>query len=198
MDDVVMPFIGFVLFPSIIFIILKIWARSKGAPELWYMRRFSCFRLVIRNETKNRILTDIKVKVRTRKVFPEPYPLTNSWKENILDEHEELFTFPQSDHVMICFRIEREVGALGHLIITDKFGSELKSLPLESFDYFLCDYTATIKNPFDFDVTLAKRVRFTTKRAVEMLEATELSSEPEQQLKLDDNIIDIGGLKEEM
>jgi hypothetical protein len=181
----------FFLFPIIQYVILRRSAKRKGAPELWYMRRFNCFRLVMRNETKKRVLTDINVKTRTRKIYWESPPLTTSWRDRILDEHQELFTFPGSDHVMICFNIRQTPSPSGQLVITDKFGGEMQLIPLESFDEFLCDYIATVKNPFNFDVKLARRVKLTSKRLIGILEEIEASSEAEQQVKLDD-VVDVG------
>jgi len=191
LDDILIPLLAFFAFPIIQYTILKIGARKKGAAELWYMRRFKCFRLVIRNETQKRILTDIKVRVRTRKMFPEPDPLTTSFKEEILDDHEELFTFPGTDHVMVCFRVEKE-GDLGQLVITDKFGIQTCKIPFDHFDVFLCDYIATVKNPFNFDFKLAKRITLTQGQMMKMFEIINASTKPEEELKLDSDVVDAG------
>lgn len=190
-DDVILPLLGFVTFPILQYLLLKAAAKQKGKPEVWYFRRFDCFRLVIRNETKKRILTDIKVKSRIRKVHREVSWLTTTWEERVLDEHEELFTFPKNDHVMICFRIEGPVHSTGKFIRTDKFGAPLESIPICEFDYLLCDYLATIKNPFNLDVKLAKRIKLKKERMNRMLEEIRESSEAEQELNLEE-IADVG------
>jgi hypothetical protein len=59
------------------------------------------------------------------------------------------------------------------------------------FDRLVCDYVANVKNLFNFDVKISKRVELTTKTMAEILESIKLK--PNEERKFDfDRVREVG------
>jgi hypothetical protein len=148
--------------PAIQYFVLKRFAKREGAPELWYLPKYG-FRLVVRNIPGKKVLTDIKVMVRLRAVVPRSEGTSGgTFMDEMLVNEEEMFVFPRTDQLMICFKLQRASDSSGRFIVTDKLGVEKRSFMFTSFDRLVCDYVANVKNWLNFDIKIAKRAELTS------------------------------------
>jgi hypothetical protein len=167
--------VTFFLFPVIQYCILWVASRRKGQPELWYLPAYG-FRLVIRNLPHKKILTDIKYRIIVRSLIPGS---EGSSVATLVDRpvlaNEDMVLFPKTDQILLSFNLRDNNNASQEtrplvLVVTDKTGSENSSVPLSLEDRLLCDYTATIHNPFSFNVQTGKRVEIDGDRILEIYE----------------------------
>jgi len=175
----------FFAFPAIQYVLLKRINKTGGIPELWYLPKYG-FRAVIRNIPQKRTLTDIKYLVRVRRFVPASDGVSvGTYSDEMLVEREELFTFPNTDEIMICFRLQNGSDSTGQFVVTDKLGVRQRAFALSEFDWLICDYVANVKNLFNFDVKISKRVELTTKTMATILEAIKLKPNEERKFEFD-------------
>lgn len=167
--------VTFFLFPIIQYCILWAASRRKGRPELWYLPAYG-FRLVIRNLPHKKILTDIKYRVIVRSCIPRS---EGSSVATMIDRpvlaNEDMVLFPKTDQILLSFNLRVNNGTSQEtcpllLVVTDKTGVENLSVPLSLGDRLLCDYAATIHNPFSFNVQTGKRIELNGDRILEIFE----------------------------
>ena len=181
----------FFAFPIIQYVLLRRLALNKGNPLLWFLPNHG-LRIVIGNIPSNRDLINLKLaaKLRTRIPRPEEKSVGDLY-EQVLLSREELFLFAHTDEIIICFRLERSLNGID-LIVTDKLGVEKDRYPLSSFDKLICDYTAELKNFFNFDVKLAKRVELNSATLSKILEKIESDTSKKRRSFPFDKIRSIG------
>ena len=73
-------------------------------------------------------------------------------QDNVLVEREDFFVFPGTDQILLCFQLQGETPDNLDFVLTDKVGIEKARVPLSGFQKVICDYTATLNNPFNFNV----------------------------------------------
>jgi hypothetical protein len=73
----------------------------------------------------------------------------------------------------------------GQFIVTDKLGKPTHFFDLSNFDTVVCDYSANVKNLFNFDIKVAKRVEITAKTMVRILTELQSSQTRERRFSLD-------------
>ena len=170
---------AFFAFPAIQYIFLKKYSHKEGRPELWYLPAFG-FRLVVRNISGTRTLSDIRYRALVRHVVPGDHGASvATWDDVILLEREDFFLFPGSDQVLLSFKLER--GDSGILLLhTSKLGKELARVPLSEESCVIADYSANLENLLNFDVRLAKRVEVTTETLARALDAVQRNNEEQQ------------------
>ncbi|MDB4303935.1 hypothetical protein N9934_04025 [Desulfosarcina sp.] len=153
----IVALICFFAFPIMQYLLLKRSSQRDGNPELWYLPDYG-FRLVIRNMPRKRILSDIKYRalLRTRHLPSEGASVRTLEDRPILNK-EDFFLFPGVDQVLISFRLENNDEYV-LFIYTDKLSNEIERYRLGKKDSLIVDYIATIKNWFNFDIKIAKRV----------------------------------------
>jgi hypothetical protein len=147
----------FFAFPAFQYVILKRFSKRQGEPELWHLPAFG-FRLVIRNILNKKTLYDIRSKTIIRDYIPsKDGSSVGTYMEETLIEREDFFLFPGTDQILICFKL---IVKEGDLIFakTDKLGNILKEFRISEFECIISDYVANIKNIFNFDVKISKRV----------------------------------------
>jgi hypothetical protein len=153
--------ITFFAFPAFQYLVLKIFSRRHGKPELWYLPEFG-FRLVIRNIPDKRTLSEIRSKTIIRNIIP---PSTGAsvatFQDETLIDKEDFFLFPGTDQILICFKILGNEQDKLKFSQTDKLGNILKEIPFSEFECVISDYVAKIENYLNFDVKIAKRVILT-------------------------------------
>lgn len=148
--------VTFFAFPAFQYFSLKLFAKNEGQPQLWYLPKFG-FRLVIRNLPRKRTLSDIKQRALLRKIISSSSGSSvATYQDDLLLEREDLFLFPGTDQVLVSFKLDGSDDALC-FVLTDKLGQQKKRIPLEDFDWLICDYVATVENILNFDIKLAKR-----------------------------------------
>jgi hypothetical protein len=148
----------FFAFPALQYILLKRYARSEGRPELWFLPQWG-FRLVIHNITGQKKLSEIHYRAMLRHtILAGEGSSVNTYEDHILHEREEFFLFPNTDQVLLSFKVELAAEGLV-LIHTDKLGKELNRFLVTKSHKLIVDYTANIENFFNFDVRLARRVQ---------------------------------------
>lgn len=166
---------AFFAFPIIHYAFLKSFSKKEGRPELWYLPKYG-FRLVIRNKLRKKTLTDIRYKVVATRVVPasEDCSVATS-KDKLLVAGSSFFLFPGRDRILFSFVLKGENDEGLHFVQTDSLGKELKDLSLDDLDRLTCDYSATIKNVFNFNMQFAKRVEIKSSSLRRMWRATRTS-----------------------
>lgn len=167
-DKLIEVFVGqllalvtFFAFPALQYVLLKRFTAHEGNPELWYLPKFG-FRLVIRNLPRRRTLSGIKYRALLRRTVPAGSTISSAtYVDEILHQRDDFFLFPGVDQVLVAFRIEGASEDSLEFVSTDVLGGERKRLPLAEFRILVCDYEATVKNLFNFDVRLGKRTEVT-------------------------------------
>ena len=151
--------VAFFAFPAIQYILLKVYSKREGRPEIWYLPAYKHFRLVVRNITGKKTLSDIKYRVIIRSVVP-PHDgcSVETWLDQVITERNDFFLFPESDQLMLCFRVEYDNSGL-ILVHTDKLNKTVARLPFSQTSLIVADYSANLENLLNFDVRLAKRVK---------------------------------------
>ncbi len=148
----------FFAFPIIQYGIVKWSSSHDGNPELWYLPSYG-FRLVIRNLPRKKKLFDIKYRSFTRKIIPSNVGSSvKSYIDTELINREDFFLYPGIDQILISFKLISEPNNKVIFIHTDKLGNELSRKSLTEFDKLISDYTASIKNLFQFDAKIEKRI----------------------------------------
>lgn len=182
--------ITFFAFPAIKYLILKCTSKNQGRPELWYLPAYG-FRLVIRNIPSNKVLTDLKYKTKLRKIIPaSSVSSVSTFQDEILKENEDFFLFPDSDQILICFKITGNNASNLNFTKTDKLGNNIKDFSLTDIDELISDYSVNVKNLFNFDIKIAKRVIIKAPSFVEYWKT--LQSHNYETSFACDKIIDIG------
>lgn len=158
--------VAFFAFPAIQYLLLRVASRRKGQPELWYLPAYG-FRLVIRNLPHRKILTDINYRTFARSYLraSDGSSVVTLMDEPISSGHE-MVLFPQTDQILLSFQLcvnDEENSDPGEsvimILVTDKTGSEeVAAIELKANDLFICDYSAIIQNPLNFNVQIGKRV----------------------------------------
>jgi hypothetical protein len=85
-----------------------------------------------------------------------------------LVEREDLFLFPGTDQILLCFQLHGDTPDALSLVVTDKLGHKLKRIPLSDFRKVICDYSGTLNNRFNFNVKLAKRAELNAESLIGM------------------------------
>jgi len=152
----------FFVLPAIQYAALKFRASNAGRPELWFLPAVSSFRLVMRNLPTRHTLSGIRYRALLRAIYPAHAGISvNTYLDEPLLERQDFFLFPGSDQVLLTFRLESSPAAdksSFELVLTDKLGRETKRMPLDPAAWLLCDYTATVENYLNFDISLGRRV----------------------------------------
>ena len=192
-EVVLAQIVGLVLIfarPGFQYVVLKRFSRKEGAPELSYLPEYG-FRLVIRNLPGKYTLSDIKQRAFVRKIIAaDQGSSVATLLDEVLVERGDLFLFPGTDQVLLCFRLEGPDADRVNFLVTDKLGKETKQLPLTAVSKVICDYSAMVNNPFNFNVRLQKRSELTTSSLISMWKSIQQDNE-EQQFELD-RIRDVG------
>ena len=81
-------------------------------------------------------------------------------QDTTLHQRDDFFLFGDTDQILASFRIERvSAGYEGLMfVLTDKLGQEQSKVSLADFDRLICDYVANVKNYFNFDIRVERRV----------------------------------------
>src|SRR6266566_3743987 len=160
MTEQIIALVTFFAFPALQYMFLKWSARRKGEPALWYQPAYG-FRLVIGNIGKNNTFSDIRYRAFIRKAVPAgPGISVTTYMDVSLLEREDFFLFPGTDQVLVTFRLEGvDAGTLA-FILTDKLGREESRHELTQGMTLFVNYSATLENFFNFDISVAKRVEF--------------------------------------
>lgn len=155
--------VTFFAFPALQYLIFKRFSKKQGQPELWYLPAYG-FRLVIRNIPNNRTLSEIKAKTIIRQTIPANINSSvSTFQDKTIFEFEDLFLLPQSDKILLSFRIDgSETGKL-NFIQTDKLGSSISIIPFDKIDELISDYSANLENLLNFDIKIMKRVSISKK-----------------------------------
>ena len=152
--------VTFFAFPALQYILLKRYSNREGGPEFWYLPAYG-FRLVIRNIPGRKTLFDIRYRALVRQVVPaDTGASVATWNDQLLLEREDFFLFAGSDQVLLSFRLEQADAGLV-LVHTNKVGEEKPRVSVADNSVLIADYSANLKNLFNFDVKLAKRVEIT-------------------------------------
>jgi len=151
--------ITFFVFPAIRYFLLKRLAKHEGRPQLWYLPAYG-FRLVIRNLPREKTLSEIKTHVFLRKIIsPASGVSIATFIDTELVQNKVMFLFPGNDHILVAFRLEDGEKDEGlYLVRTDKLSRELSRSPIRDFDKIISDFTANLKNWFNFDIKISKRI----------------------------------------
>ncbi len=150
--------VAFFAFPAIQYLMLKRFARNEGTPELWYLPSYG-FRLVIRNLPGKRTLSDIRQRAVLRTIIAaNKGSSAATLHDDILSDRRDFFLFPGTDQILLSFQIQGDSEGSLSFVVTDKLGHELNRVPIVSFGKLICDYNATVNNPLNFRIKLAKRV----------------------------------------
>jgi len=159
----------FFAFPAIQYLLLRRFSVREGAPELWFLPEHNCFRLVIRNIPGKKILSGLKTRAMLRKIV-RPVESTGvaAFMDEVLVKGEDFFLFPGTDQTLVSFRLERGASDSMYFVFSDKLGKEKKRFPLDDFDKLVCDYTANLENPFNFDIKMGKRAEVTSESLVKI------------------------------
>jgi hypothetical protein len=153
----VLALVAFVAFPAFQYMALKRFSKNEGAPQLWYLPSYG-FRLVIRNLPGKRSLSEIKYKAIVRNIIRRNSGSSvATLQDEVLVENNDMFLFPGTDQILISFQLQGSTPDDLDLVITDKLGQEKSRIPLANFRKLICAYTATLNNPLNFSVKLAKR-----------------------------------------
>jgi len=156
--EIVIALVTFFAFPAIQYIFLKRFSRKEGKPELWYLPSYG-YRLVIRNIPGKKTLSDIRYRTLIRKsVNANRGASVSTLVDEVLTEREDFFLFPGYDQILLCFKVTGETKNALKFVHTDKLGKTIKELPVYEVDELISDYTANVKNYFNFDIKLSKRV----------------------------------------
>jgi hypothetical protein len=162
----------FFAFPAFQYLLLKRFAKRQGRPELWYLPAYG-FRLVIHNISGKRTLTNVKYHSIIREVVPAGSGAdVATWMDTNLSGREDFFLFPGSDQVLVSFKLERKQDGM-QFVHTTKLGAELLRLPLSDGSTLIADYAATVRNPLNFDIKLAKRVEVKAQHLREIYQTIE-------------------------
>lgn len=179
----IIALLTFFLFPIIQYCLLKYFSRRKAVPELWYLPKYG-FRLVIRNSSGRHILTNVRILTRIRSIVPiSPGASTKTFVDQTLVDQEDLFTFPRTDQVMVCFKLERTADS-SRFVFTDKLGHPNQTFDFTQFDLLICDYAANVKNLFNFNITVTKRAELNTSDMSAILKIVENAPDNERQFRL--------------
>jgi hypothetical protein len=158
----ILALITFFAFPALQYVLLKRFTAREGNPELWYLPQFG-FRLVIRNLPRRHTLSAIKYRALLRQTVPAGSIIgAATYVDEILHQREDFYLFPGVDQVLVAFRIVGSSENTLEFVSTDVLGNERKRVPLGEFQRLICDYEATVKNLFNFDVKLGKRAEVTS------------------------------------
>ena len=166
----------FFAFPIVQYAWLKILAKNKGQPEIWFLPDHHCCRLVMRNLPHRKVLYDIRYRALLRKVEPATSGSTvESYRDELLLDRDELFLFGEDDQVLVSFRIDGTSENDLSFVLTDKFGTQESRRSLRSVDLLITDYAATVKNLFNFDIRIAKRAEVSRETLHRVWQALALS-----------------------
>ncbi|MFZ5494785.1 MAG: hypothetical protein ACOZE5_05540 [Verrucomicrobiota bacterium] len=169
--------VAFFAFPAIQYFWLKHFVRKEGQPVLWYLPKYG-FRLVISNIPGRKVLSEIKVRTRVRRIVASSAGASAAtFMDQILVEQEEMFVFPGSDQVLVSFRLELSPSGKSQFVFTDKLGVSKQTFETDSFDKLVCDYVANVENLLNFDIKLGKRVELKTETLKILL--TEIQADPD-------------------
>lgn len=150
--------VTFFAFPIIQYLVLKAASKRYGNPQLWYLPNYG-FRLVISNIPHNKTLTDLKYKTRYRNVVSgDDENSVSTLLDEILVDQEDLFLIKGYDQILISFKLRLNTNGDLIFVQTDKLGNKLKELLLTDQAKIVSDYSVNIKNLFNFDVKVAKRI----------------------------------------
>jgi hypothetical protein len=162
LDEAIAQFIALVAFFAFLafqYVSLKWFSRREGQPQLWYLPAYG-FRLVIRNLPRKKTLMDIKYRVLLRTIVPASSGASvKTFQDELLLERQDFFLFPGNDQILVDFRLDNARDDEGLIfVLTDKLGHEKFRSTMADSDHLVCDYSATLKNLFNFNVGLNKRV----------------------------------------
>jgi hypothetical protein len=154
----VIALLAFFAFPIVQYYILKNISKKNGNPELWYLPAYG-FRLVISNIPHKKTLTELKCRTRIRKIIPanEGSSVSTLVDETLIDQ-DEFFLFKGYDHILLNFKLTGSAESELQFVQTDKLGNILRAFSINDFTELISDYTANIKNLFNFDVKVSKRL----------------------------------------
>lgn len=151
--------IAFFGFPCIQYLMLKKYTKNEGAPQLWYLPQYG-FRIVIRNFPGRHPLTSIRYRALLRRVIPATSQSSSpTYVDDLLHKRDDFFLFPGVDQVLLAFKLEEKTPGILDFVNTDLIGKEITRKSFDTFDQIICDYEAVVKNLFNFNVQLAKRVK---------------------------------------
>ena len=129
----------FFAFPAIQYGLLKTFARNQGTPQLWFLPRFG-FRLVARNISGRRVLSDLRYKVVLRhKVEASTGASVATLDDQVLLDRQDTFCFPGTDQVLVSFRVERSGIDEYVLVHTTQLGVELARFEVGPKDSLIAD-----------------------------------------------------------
>ena len=156
----IVALVTFFAFPALRYVSLKWFTRKHGNPELWYLPKYG-FRLVIRNLPSRKTLSEIKYRVLLRRIVPASAGISvATLQDTLLHQRDDFFLFGGTDQILAAFRLERtNTGHAGLMfVLTDKLGQEQNKVSLAEFERLICDYVANVKNYFNFDIKVERRV----------------------------------------
>jgi hypothetical protein len=119
---------------------------NKASAEVWWLPAWNCFRFVIRNIPYGYEVTDIRSTAWLRDLIPSrDGSSVNSFKDTELTHDGRLMLATNQDYPLLCFRLRR-VNDSYHFVLTDKFGTEIKSCELsEEFKQLVVQYSAKLQ-----------------------------------------------------
>lgn len=155
--SILVSLITFFAFPILQYLILKQVSKKEGLPEIWYIPKYGCFRLVVRNTLRSKVLRDIKTCTSLRTIIlPSKGCSVPTYVEDLVYENKMFFLFPGNDYVLLSFKLKKDKDF--YLILTDKLGRAIKRFPICKNTQLITEYTAILHNLFNFNISLAKRI----------------------------------------
>lgn len=128
------------------------WLRKRaiGEAECWFLPRWNCFRLVIRNIPGHHTLHFIKWRIWLRQVtLRQAGCSVDTYVDTDIGLGERIFLPMGQDLPMTCFRFQESKGDI-RLIVTDKLGTPLNAYELNNVDSIMAEYHVTVRHWFVF------------------------------------------------
>jgi hypothetical protein len=129
----------------------KHYSEQRAYAECWWLSRWNCYRLVIRNMHDKGNLTAVQYRSWIRRIVPaEPGSSVNTLVDNELSCGERIILPSGQDLPVLCFRFEQRHGTLV-FVQTDKQGSSIQEFELEDdVEAIIAEYTVKIHSWFLF------------------------------------------------
>lgn len=121
-----------------------------GETKCWFLPRWNCFRVVVRNIPGNHTLLFIKWRAWLRAVIPaQPGCSVKTFVDTDLDSGERIYLPAGQDLPVACFRFNDNLGKV-ELVLTDKLGKPVNSYALDDIDSIMLEYHAAVRHWFVF------------------------------------------------
>jgi hypothetical protein len=148
--------IAFFAFPALQYWWLRRVTADEGTMNLSFSYTYG-FRLAVTNQFGKRVISDLRWQARLRRLVPSPdNPRLNLADDTELPARSDFFLFPGRDEILVAFRLEREDERVV-LVATSLLGEKRSSAAVQGECLLVCDFTANIENPLNFDFKVAKR-----------------------------------------